>query len=155
MRTSVLVVATAIVFALIGFKGTQLNATKKPHDSQQCKNDDCKVVVMIDAAAYCYGGTRCDIYVDHELTETQGHHLNFELDSVWTPRFEFPDDGIVFTPTPGSPADGFSCGKVTGKNTIRCTNNKPKDFGIYKYTIKLRNISDKSDLTLDPWVVNK
>lgn len=149
MRSGLLVVVTAIVFALIGFQGSQLFATKKPHQGQKCADDNCKVAVTIDASDYCYVGS-CDISVDYELTETQGHHLNFDLDDAWFPRFQFQDDtSIVF-----DPAGGFNCSRMNGKK-MKCTNAKPAEYGVYKYTIKLRDTNRNNDLTLDPWVVNK
>jgi hypothetical protein len=148
MKSSLLVVATAIIFALIGLQGAHLLATKKPHQRQKCTDDNCKVAVTIDASDYCYVGS-CDISVEYELTETQGHHISFDLDEAWVPRFQFPDDGIVF-----DPAGGFSCGKVNAKK-IKCTNDKPNEYGVYKYTVKLRDTNRNNDLTLDPWVVNR
>src|SRR5215472_17138761 len=104
---------------------------------------------MLDGGlTYCYG--TCDIFVDYELVETQGHQLNFDLDDAWVPRFQFQDDtAIVF-----DPAGGFSCSKVNAKK-MKCANNKPTEYGIYKYSIKLRDTNSNSDVTLDPWVVNK
>ena len=141
MRSSLLVAVTAIVFALIGFQGSQLLATKKPHQGQKCADDNCKVKVMVETVCLT-----CDVFVDFEMTEAKGHNINFEIDDSATPRYEFAANGIVFN-------GGFSCQK-DGKK-FKCTNNDPTTPGVYKYTVTVTDTRYGKDLDpLDPWVVN-
>ena len=102
-------VLTAVVFALIGSQIPQFTATKVPHQNQQCADDNCKVIVKITS-----DWLSPQIYVDYELTEARRHHVNFELDDAATPRYEFPDNGIVF-------ASGFSCQKTGKKFKVNMT----------------------------------
>jgi hypothetical protein len=134
-------VATAAVFALIGWQGSQLHLTKVPHQGQKCADDNCKVIVMVESLCLT-----CDVFVDYELTEAKGHHITWEIDAAATPRYEFTQRGIAF-------ASGFDC-QPAGKK-FKCTNLNPSQPGVYKYTINVTDTRYSKDLApLDPWVVN-
>lgn len=140
LRTLAFVV-TAVVFALIGTQVSRVAAIKIPHDGQVCADDNCKVTVKVNST-----WVSAEAYVDFELTEARGHHISFELDDAATPRFEFPDNGIVFK-------SGFDCQK-TGKK-FKCTNKSPTQYGVYKYTVTVFDTRYSNNLDpLDPWVVN-
>ena|SRR5437764_6292047 len=134
-------VVTAVVFALIGSQIPRSISVKVPHQSQACADDNCKVIVKVDS-----GWLSSEAYVDYELTEAKGHHINFEIADDAASRYEFPGDGIVFTA-------GFDCQK-TGKK-FRCTNRTPSQYGVYKYTVHVFDTRYSKNLDpLDPWVVN-
>ena len=141
MKSSLLVVATAIIFGLIGSQVASLQ-TKPSHKGQKCADDNCKVMVMV--GSWCL---TCDVSVDYEMSEAKGHNINFEIDQDSTPRYEFPTNGIVFD-------GGFTCQKKNSKR-FECTNLNPTKPGVYKYTVTVTDSRYQKNLDpLDPWVVN-
>jgi hypothetical protein len=144
LRRTLLFVGTAAVFALIGWEASRLQMTKIPHKGQQCADDNCKVMVMVESFPSC--GLTCDVFVNYELTEAKGHNITWEIDAGSTPRYEFAQKGVDFP-------SGFSC-QQDGKK-YKCKNLNPSVPGVYKYTINVTDTAHSKDLDpLDPWVVN-
>lgn len=142
LRSTLLLVVTAAVFALIGWQGSRLHMTKIPHQSQKCADDGCKVMVMVES----FPCLPCDVSVNYELTEAKGHNITWEIDAGSAPRYEFAEKGIDFT-------SGFSC-QQDGKK-FKCKNLSPSVSDVYKYTIHVTDTRYGKDLApLDPWVVN-
>jgi hypothetical protein len=142
LRKTLFFVVTAAVFALIGSQAVRFQMTKIPHQGQQCADDACKVIVMVES--WC---AQCNVFVNYELTEAKGHHITFEISDDAAPRYEFADKGVDFS-------KGFTCQK-DGKK-YKCKNDNPSQPGVYKYTINLidtRYYNTPLD-PLDPWVVN-
>ena len=134
LRRTLLFVGTAAVFALIGWEASRLQMTKIPHKGQQCADDNCKVMVMVESFPSC--GLTCDVFVNYE----------WEIDAGSTPRYEFAQKGVDFP-------SGFSC-QQDGKK-YKCKNLNPSVPGVYKYTINVTDTAHSKDLDpLDPWVVN-
>jgi hypothetical protein len=86
-----------------------------------------------------------EVYVDYELTEVTvdgGHKGNTITWDIADAHYEFVQDGGIAFP----PDSGFSC-QWKNKQKFVCDNQSLG--GVYKYTIKLKDLDP-----LDPWVVN-
>ena|ERR1700694_1780065 len=142
LRRTLFFVATAAVFALVGWQAAKLQVTAKKHDlgDQECKGSSCNVSVMVD----CPFILKCYVSVDFEMTRVKkDNEITWDIANS---SYEFAqkngiDIGIVFLDL----NNGFGC-QSHGKRKITC---RSKESGVFKYTINVKDLDP-----LDPWVFN-
>jgi hypothetical protein len=139
LKTTLLLVITAAIFALIGSQAVRIQAgAKHGGPPQQCK-PDCSIKVKVEQRpSECL--FRCDVYVDFDVAVVNKHNsITWEIADN---QYEFDQkNGIVF-----EQSSGFTCPNMD-KKKITCTSGDQSD--VYKYSVQVK---DKDPL--DPWVVN-
>ena len=152
MQTKSLLSGAALCAVLVGCQSTPMGAFAKGTKLDCDGTKACTVAV----SAICSADPQqnCEITVNPELVilRSSGGNSKITWELPQGSDFSFPP---IADSSPGIEIDNaaFDC-KEDGKLKFACT-SKRKDFGVFKYTINLKDSKGSRKATpLDPWVVN-